>query len=161
MKMPKWLQNIIGDKTPAHDGTPVETVVAEVVPDKVGASVNLRNPAQRKVEDVDPITKALAGVAADSLNKDLSECDSIFLTCKCGKKHFRHTGYLETIVPFVSGDGGKICSDTHPVKTCCSCRKSYVAIGSKVYDVTKEVDMKAWEKFEKEAHKSTGPGGEC
>jgi len=172
MKMPKWLSKIIGNNdepTTVVETATVETVeiqrpetVEDVVETtKTSPGVNLRNPAQRKAEEPDPISQALAAVAAGSMNRNLEDCDSIFLECECGKKHFRHAGYLETIVPFVSGDGGKICNDSHAVKTCCSCRKSYVAIGSKVYDVTDQVDIDAWEKFEKVAHKTTGPGGQC
>ncbi len=127
---------------------------------KETSNINLRNPNQ-KLPVVDPLGNAMLDVAKNGVNENIEDCPSIFLVCDCGKTHFRHTGYMETIVPYVAADGGKLAQDSHPVKTCCSCRKSYVNIGPKVYNVTEQIDIKAWEKFEKEAHKATGPGGEC
>lgn len=136
----------------------------EDVPEKKKSSVgiNLRNPDQKPAElENDPIGAAMVSIAVDSMNQPIEECPAIFLVCDCGKTHFRHTGYIETITPYVAQDGGKTINESHPVKTCVSCRKSYVNIGPKTYDVTDKIDLNAWEKFEKEAHKSTGPGGQC
>lgn len=34
-------------------------------------------------------------------------------------------------------------------------------INEQMYDVTDQIDLKAWEKTEKEAQAATGPGGQC
>jgi len=128
-------------------------------------SINLRDPDKKKeiqkLESQDAMTEIMVDVANDATTTPIEECPAIFLMCECGKAHFRHTGYIETIVPYIGDDGNKTVGESHMVKTCCSCRKSYVSIGPKTYDVTDKIDIKAWEKFEKEAHKATGPGGNC
>jgi hypothetical protein len=89
--------------------------------------------------------------------------DMIFFKCPgCGSIHFRHAGYLEAAMPYVRVDRTThIASDSLCVKTCVKCRKSYVYYEDKFIDVTEHIDLEAWEKFEKEAYKATGPGGEC
>lgn len=44
---------------------------------------------------------------------------------------------------------------------CVSCKRAFVWLNEQMYDVTDQVDLAAWEKTEKEAHKATGPGGQC
>jgi len=47
------------------------------------------------------------------------------------------------------------------VMVCVKCKHSYIWVSEQMYDVTEHVDLNAWEKTEKEAHKATGPGGQC
>ena len=97
--------------------------------------------------------------------------DVFFFKCKkksgllskeCGSGHFRHAGYMKAMLPFLRAGGDKRVSvEDMQVMICVKCRASYVWINEQMYDVTDQIDLKAWEKFEKEAHKTTGPGGEC
>ena len=81
---------------------------------------------------------------------------------KCGNVHFRHAGYMEVIVPFMkSTREGRIQTDSLQVKVCTTCKTCYVYVDQHYYDVTKDIDLKAWEKVEKELHKATGDGGQC
>jgi len=87
----------------------------------------------------------------------------LFKCPQCGHVHFRHAGYIEVPTPFVEPDKKEIKAvlSSQPVKLCINCKASYITYNSKVYDVTKLIDLNAWEKTEKEAHKATGPGGQC
>ena len=85
-----------------------------------------------------------------------------FFKCKCGHGHFRHAGYVQTMLPFLRAGGEKrVGVDDYRVMVCVKCRKSYIWLNEQMYDVTEHVDMEAWEAFEKVAHKATGPGGQC
>jgi hypothetical protein len=86
-----------------------------------------------------------------------------FFKCtSCGHSHFRHAGYLQTMLPFMRSGGEKrVGLESYQVMVCVKCRRAYAWINEQMYDVTDQVDMKAWEKFEKEAQQATGPGGEC
>ena len=82
--------------------------------------------------------------------------------CKCGKVHFRHAGYIQTMVPFMrAGSDKRIALTEERVMICVSCKKSYIWVNEQMYDVTSHIDLEAWEDFEVEAQKVTGPGGEC
>ena len=86
----------------------------------------------------------------------------LFKCSECGGTHFRHTGYMNTMLPFVTADGQKnVTRDAEAVHTCVKCRKSYIFYHKQMYDVSGLIDLKAWEKCEKEMSKATGPGGEC
>jgi len=90
--------------------------------------------------------------------------ESIFLfKCKnCGKTHFRHAGYVMTMLPFMRSGGEKrVNLEEMRVMVCVSCKNCFVWINEQMYDITDQIDLQAWEKTEKEAHKATGPGGEC
>lgn len=89
--------------------------------------------------------------------------DDVFVwQCSCGHGHFRHAGYLESLVPFMRSGGEKrVILDSNAVKICVKCKKAYVWINEQMYDVSDRIDVEAWEKTEKEAHKTTGPGGQC
>ncbi len=80
----------------------------------------------------------------------------------CGGTHFRHAGYMHVLIPFVSPkEGPKVADDARQVQVCVNCKTCYIIHDGKIYDVTKNVDLQAWEKTEKEAFKATGPGGQC
>jgi hypothetical protein len=86
-----------------------------------------------------------------------------FFACpRCQGIHFRHAGYVHSMLPFLKPQGEKhVAVEAHQVMVCVKCRSASVRIGEQTYDVTDRVDLEAWEKFEKEAHKATGPGGNC
>lgn len=86
-----------------------------------------------------------------------------FFECsKCKGKHFRHAGYMKAMMPFLRANGEKKVSvDDYQVWVCVKCRSAYIWLGEQMYDVTSQIDIEAWQKFEKEAHKATGPGGNC
>jgi len=87
----------------------------------------------------------------------------------CGNVHFRHAGYVEMMIPYVRPDSdaktkkeiGKIARDSFQVLVCTKCRSCYIYYEAKFWDITEHIDIKAWEKAEKELHKTTGPGGQC
>ena len=82
--------------------------------------------------------------------------------CSCGKVHFRHAGYIQTMLPFMrAGNEKRISLENHQVMICIGCKKSYIWVNEQMYDVTKHIDLEAWEDFEVEAYKTTGPGGQC
>lgn len=85
-----------------------------------------------------------------------------FYKCTCGGQHFRHAGYMQTMAPFMRPGGEKRIDimDRH-VMVCVKCRKAFLWINEQMYDVTERIDLEAWEKFEREAHRATGPGGDC
>jgi hypothetical protein len=65
-------------------------------------------------------------------------------------------------MPFVLADKQKkVAEDSYNVKVCTKCKKCYIWYSEQMYDVTKLIDLKAWEKVEKEMHVATGPGGDC
>ena len=86
-----------------------------------------------------------------------------FFKCpSCGGTHFRHAGYMESMVPFMrAGLKKRIGVDSLHVKVCVKCRKAFVWLNEQMYDVTDQIDLEAWEKAERELHKATGPGGDC
>lgn len=100
---------------------------------------------------------------AKTTPKELESIGDLFLfQCPCGSVHFRHAGYVEGMMPYMRGDVSKhVATDSHSVKICVKCKHAYIWINDQVYDITKFIDLEAWEKFEKVAHKATGPGGEC
>ena len=88
--------------------------------------------------------------------------DLFIFQCECGGSHFRHAGYLAILMPFMRADKSKnVSKDDCEVNICVKCRRSYIWVNEQMYEVTSLIDVKAWEKFEKEAHKATGPGGQC
>lgn len=80
----------------------------------------------------------------------------------CGGVHFRHAGYINLMLPFMRS-GGEKRVDLHEVRVmiCVSCKRSHVWANEQLYDVTEHVDLTAWVKTEREAHRATGPGGQC
>lgn len=90
------------------------------------------------------------------------KCKKVKRSKECGSIHYRHAGYLKTMLPYLKPGGEKrVCVDNVQVMVCVSCRACYVWVDDQMYDVTDQIDLKAWEKLEKEADKATGPGGEC
>lgn len=89
--------------------------------------------------------------------------ESVFLyKCTCGGIHFRHAGYVNLLLPFLKGNSEKsVAFDDLRVMVCVACKKSFVRVEQKTYDITDRIDLTAWEKTEREAHQATGPGGEC
>jgi len=89
--------------------------------------------------------------------------DIFFFKCKkCGGSHFRHAGYMESMAPFIRpGNEKRVSVVSEPVKICVKCKSAFVWINEQMYDVTDQIDLEAWEKTEQEAHKATGPGGQC
>ena len=86
----------------------------------------------------------------------------IFKCAKCGKAHFRHAGYIQTMLPFMrAGNEKRISLEREQVMVCISCKKCYIWVNEQMYDVTDMIDLQAWDKSEKEMHKATGPGGQC
>ena len=82
---------------------------------------------------------------------------------KCGGYHVRHAGYMTTKFGYKSLDerGGAVSMSEAPVHVCVNCKTPRIHVGSKTYDVSKYFDLAAWERTEIEAHKATGPGGQC
>lgn len=99
----------------------------------------------------------------EKFTKKLSEAEIFVIKCpKCEGVHFRHAGYIEAALPFVSARSGESLSiDSLPVKICVACKSAHVVYSDKLIDVTENIDMKAWIKTEKEAQEATGPGGQC
>lgn len=88
--------------------------------------------------------------------------DVYFFGCKCGSIHYRHAGYVKTMVPFMrSGGEKKVSVGNEQVMVCVSCKKAYTWINEQMYDISDKLDVKAWEKTEREMQAMTGPGGEC
>ena len=86
----------------------------------------------------------------------------LFKCPNCAGIHFRHAGYVRSLVPFIrAGDERRINADSVAVHICVKCKTAVVWINEQMYDITDQIDLKAWEATEKEAHKATGPGGEC
>lgn len=89
--------------------------------------------------------------------------DVFFFQCpNCRGHHFRHAGYIETMLPFMRSGGEKRVSvDSHAVKLCVKCKHAYIWLNEQMYDVTDKIDLDAWMQTEVEAHRATGPGGQC
>jgi len=102
------------------------------------------------------------------LVKKLANMDDLFVfKCqgkkgKCGNIHFRHAGYIELMMPYIQPDKTrKVTKDSHQVHICTKCKAAYVYLKDNFYDVSDQIDVKAWERTEKVANAMTGPGGEC
>lgn len=92
--------------------------------------------------------------------EDVSEL--FMFQCTCESIHYRHAGYIKTLVPFSKPNKEqKVESHDHSVLVCTQCKKCYIWMDAKMYDVTKLIDLEAWDKTEREMHKATGPGGQC
>ena len=98
----------------------------------------------------------------------LEDTDAILLLkCpKCQKVHFRHAGYMHPLsnLSYKNADrtqSSQLNTDQTPVQICVSCKTAIIVFNGKIHDVTEHVDLKAWERTEVEAHKATGPGGQC
>ena len=86
----------------------------------------------------------------------------LFQCSKCGNVHFRHAGYVEMLLPFIRADKEKkVSKDSYGVHVCTKCRQCFVWYNERMRDITKLIDLKAWEKAEVDLHRATGPGGEC
>jgi hypothetical protein len=94
---------------------------------------------------------------------EIEDAKELFLfQCKCGNIHYRHAGYVEILMPYINADRTKnVSNDSLQVMVCTKCRKSYVWLNQQMYDLSKLIDVQAWEKAEKEMHSNTGPGGQC
>lgn len=98
--------------------------------------------------------------------KELESKDDLnFLRCSdpaCDGIHFRHAGYIELCLPYVKPNGQSAnANHSYAVKVCINCKKCYIFHEDHFYDITKHIDLNAWEKLEEKAHKMTGPGGDC
>lgn len=117
----------------------------------------------KKKEEKKEVSKAVPVQFPISPAKVLDTPEELYLfTCpNCGGVHFRHAGYLEVQMPLLEPSGPKVLMDSKPVKLCVKCKHAYISHEFKTWDVTKHIDLEAWEKTEVEAHKATGPGGQC
>lgn len=80
----------------------------------------------------------------------------------CGNPHFRHAGYVTMFLPYMKpGNQKEIIAENRSVMVCTKCRNCYVWDGTNMFDITNQIDLKAWEKLEKEVIQATGPGGNC
>lgn len=96
--------------------------------------------------------------------KKIKDSSDLFLfRCpECKGVHFRHAGYLETMMPFIRADKQKrVDTYDNKVMVCVKCRKCYIWCNEQAYDVSTLIDLEAWEKAERELNRATGPGGEC
>jgi len=93
----------------------------------------------------------------------VEDAKELFLfQCECDNIHYRHAGYVEILMPYINADRTKnVSNDSLQVMVCTKCRKSYVWLNQQMYDLSKLIDIQAWEKAEKEMHSTTGPGGQC
>lgn len=116
-------------------------------------------------EGKDMIAKELSGEfskAVEPVVIDNATELCMFRCTGCENVHFRHAGYLEMLMPFMRSDGEKkVSKDSYQVHVCTKCRKCYIWLNERFRDVTKLIDLKAWEKAEQDLHRATGPGGEC
>lgn len=81
---------------------------------------------------------------------------------KCGGIHYRHAGYVQVLLPYIEPpQAKKMVRENNNVMVCVKCRRSYVWCSSQMYDVTDQIDLKAWEKMEIDIHDAIGPGGNC
>jgi len=115
----------------------------------------------------DNILKQVMETVGEKLQETIirpkEEMKSLLIRCKgCGGIHFRHAGYIESLIPYADDDGRtrKDVRSTQ-VKVCVKCKRCYVYLGDDIYDITDDIDIKAWESTEKELQKATGPGGNC
>ena len=105
----------------------------------------------------------------ESFNKQLQDTDELMLyKCpNCRGVHFRHAGYVEQMTPYIALEPDmavnsvKSSTNSLQVKVCVACKFAFVDIKGKMFDISKHIDLSAWEKTEKEMTKATGPGGEC
>ena len=96
--------------------------------------------------------------------KKITDPKSMFMVqCpKCEGVHFRHAGYVQMAMPYITASKEKkVAQDSHQVMVCVKCREAYVWYDSQLYNITDLIDLEAWEKAEKELYDCTGPGGEC
>lgn len=110
------------------------------------------------------LTKVVGDWFKNKITPKKLEKDSLMLfkCTECEGMHFRHAGYMEAIIPYVNASvEPSITCDSHQVKICVNCKQCFIWVNGQAYDVTDQIDLKAWEKTEKEADKCTGPGGEC
>lgn len=86
-----------------------------------------------------------------------------FMHCpKCDGVHYRHAGYVNIMLPFLKAGGDKrVALEEQRVLICVACRASFIWANEQAYSMDQHIDVAAWEKSEKEAHKATGPGGQC
>lgn len=86
----------------------------------------------------------------------------LMFTCPCGACHFRHAGYVKMLLPFLKPKGVQsMVVENYQVMVCVACKKSFVWADEQMWDVTEKIDLKAWEKAERELQQATGPGGQC
>jgi hypothetical protein len=129
-------------------------------PKKVAVKKSTAKKAPIKTESAKELLADLVQMCAV---KTLEDADAYFFRCpSCKGLHFRHAGYLQTLFPYASPkEGMGVASDSKHVMVCVKCKSSYVAMDGKIINVTKHIDLEAWEEFEVEAERATGPGGEC
>ena len=101
------------------------------------------------------------GFAEKVTPKKVDDSQVFLYKCSCGNVHFRHAGYVELMLPFIEPGKKEVCLDAKSVMVCTKCKKPFAWISGQAYDLSDRIDMKAWEKTEKVAHKTTGPGGQC
>lgn len=92
--------------------------------------------------------------------------NKMVMKCKCGHVHFRHGGYTITATPWAetkpdSGPEGHVSTRRKEIWFCIKCKTPYSIENGTMYDWSNYISFEDWEAFEKEAHKATGPGGEC
>ena len=75
--------------------------------------------------------------------------------------HFRHAGYVLPLLPFSEEEKAKVGGGQVPVYVCVKDRTSFIHHNSIIHIISDLIDLEAWEKFEKVAHKATGPGSQC
>jgi len=93
--------------------------------------------------------------------KKLTDQLILFKCSACGNLHFRHAGYIETFLPYATGDREmRVDKHSYQVMVCTTCRECYIYY-NEMYNVTDLIDLEAWMKLEKEMHEATGPGGDC
>lgn len=86
----------------------------------------------------------------------------LFKCLGCQGVHFRHAGYVTSLVPLMrAGQDKTVVTHDYQVMVCVKCRRSFSWINEQVYELTSQIDLSAWEKSEKDLHKATGPGGQC
>lgn len=120
--------------------------------------------SEQPITTIDPIHPNAEGFEKFVTPKPTGEGSGVFLfECKgCKGVHYRHAGYVKSMLPFMRAGGEKRLSvDDLQVMVCVKCRRCYVWLNEQMYDVTDRIDLAAWEAFEREAHRATGPGGQC
>jgi len=128
----------------------------------------LNDVCSKKEQQLQDISDDNGGInpfdPAGIVKKMDSETLAFLLACPvCGGYHSRHAGYFTTKSAYKNADerAGSTFTTNIPVHICVNCKTPIASIGGVVYDVSKHVDVKAWEKTEKQAYKTTGPGGQC
>jgi hypothetical protein len=126
--------NIPKETTVMHSAAPIEVFRAESL--------------VQKLENIDDMI--------------VFKCPNKYRRKPCNNTHFRHAGYMEFLIPWIRPNKEKkIQNDSVQVKICTKCKSAFVYYNDVFYDVTDKIDLKAWEKTEKEMQKATGPGGDC